>query len=66
MNRTLKDLAGVLGRTANTLAIEARLGLHESIGVARPNGRKRHIYVLYPEKIKAEFGQEVYDALYRN
>ena len=66
MNRTLKDLADVIGIKPNTLAIQAREGLHECIGVAKPVGRKRYLYVLYPEKVKAEFGQEVYDQLYRN
>ena len=64
MNRTITDLAKVLGMLPNTLAVQAREGLHDCIGVAKPKGWKRYLYVLYPEKVRAEFGQEVYDRLY--
>lgn len=65
MNRTLADLARAIGNiNANTLALQARAGLHESIGVAKPKGRKTYMYVLYAEKIRTEFGQKVYDRLY--
>lgn len=66
MVRTLKDLANVLGIRPNTLAVRAREGLYECIRVCQPKGWKKHMYVLIPEKLKAEFGQEVYDQLYRN
>lgn len=66
MIRTLKDLAGVLGIKPNTLAIQAREGMYECIRVAKPKGRSHYMYVLIPEKLKAEFGQEVYNQLYRN
>ena len=65
MNRTITDLANVLGITPNTLAIQAREGLHDSIGVAKPKGWKRYMYVVYAEKVRSEFGQEVYDRLYK-
>lgn len=66
MNRTLKNLADVIGIKPNTLAIKAREGMYQSIRVCKPKGWKKYMYVLIPELIKTEFGQEVYDQLYRN
>ncbi len=66
MNRTITDLAHVLGIVPNTLAIQAREGMYQCIRVSRPKGWKKHMYVLIPELVKAEFGQEVYNQLYRN
>lgn len=67
MNRTITDLAKAIGNiNPNTLAVQARNGMHPCIGVCKPKGWSRYMYVLYPEKVREEFGQAVYDKLYAN